>query len=97
MPIEEKKSTFDGQKKSGKNGTWRRRQGFEITKREAGGVPILRFGKGNNFHQFKQALSEVSLRELESLVSSYRKEVILSPNMKPQPYQRILRVQCRMH
>jgi hypothetical protein len=31
------------------------------------GVPILRYGKGNNFHKFKQALSEVALKEYGNL------------------------------
>jgi hypothetical protein len=31
------------------------------------GIPMLRFGKGNNFHKFKQALSEVALREYGNL------------------------------
>jgi hypothetical protein len=31
------------------------------------GVPIRRFGKGNNFHQFKQALSEVSSKDFGNL------------------------------
>ena len=67
MLKEDKKLTFNGQQKSAKNGNWRLRQAFEYNKREAGRVPILRFGKGNNFHQFKQALLEVSLKEFGNL------------------------------
>ncbi len=31
------------------------------------GIPILRFGKGNNFYKFRQALSEVCLKEFGNL------------------------------
>jgi hypothetical protein len=30
----------------------------EATKKD--GIPMLRYGKGNNFHKFKHALSEVA-------------------------------------
>jgi hypothetical protein len=50
-----------------KNGIWKRRLTVENVKRETGGVPILSFGKGNNFHQFKQALSVVSLKDFGNL------------------------------
>jgi hypothetical protein len=40
MSSEEKKLTFNGQQKSGKNNTWRMREGFETTKQEAGKFPF---------------------------------------------------------
>jgi hypothetical protein len=55
MSSEEKKLTFNGQQKAGKNCTWRRRRGFETTKQEAGGTFILHFRRVNNFNNFKQA------------------------------------------
>jgi hypothetical protein len=32
------------------------------------GIPMLRFGKGNNYHKFQHALSEVALKEFGNLV-----------------------------
>jgi hypothetical protein len=37
------------------------------TKKSTDGIPILRYGKGNNFHKFKHALSEVALKEFGNL------------------------------
>ena len=37
------------------------------TKKSTDGIPVLRYGKGNNFHKFKHALSEVALKEFGNL------------------------------
>jgi hypothetical protein len=36
-------------------------------KKMSDGIPMLKFGKGNNFHKFKHALSEVALKEFGNL------------------------------
>ena len=56
MATDKRKVTVnDQQKKPGKTGTWKPRQGQEVIRRDTSGVPIRRFGKGNNFHRFLQA------------------------------------------
>jgi hypothetical protein len=67
--MDARKVTVNDQHKPGKTGTWKPRQGQEVIRRDTSGVPILRFGKGNNFHRFKQALSEVSLKEFGNFFS----------------------------
>jgi hypothetical protein len=37
------------------------------TKKSTDGIPVLRYGKGNNFHNVKHALSEVALKEFGNL------------------------------
>jgi hypothetical protein len=45
-----------------------RRQGLtESTKKES--IPMLRYRKSNNFHRFKEALSQVAIRNIRSLRS----------------------------
>jgi hypothetical protein len=87
MSSKEKRLIFNGQQKTGKNSTWRRRQGFETTK-ASGGIPILRFGRGNNFHKFKQSLSELSLKEYGNLGKLIQKgshfEPVYEPPMLPE-------------
>jgi hypothetical protein len=34
---------------------------------KAGGLPILKYGKGNNLHKFKLALAELAIREYGNL------------------------------
>jgi hypothetical protein len=41
------------------------RKSDDTTKKD--GIPMLRFGKGNNYHKFKHALSEVALKEFGNL------------------------------
>jgi hypothetical protein len=52
------------------------------------GIPMLRYGKGNNFHKFKQALSEVALREYGNLgklinLGKYYVPQFSQPSMPP--------------
>jgi hypothetical protein len=67
MAADSRKVTVNDQQKPGKAGTCTPRQGHEVIRRDTSGGPILWFGKGNNFHRFKQALSEVSLKEFGNL------------------------------
>jgi hypothetical protein len=83
MPTEERKPTSSGQQKSGKSNTWQQRQGNEGNKKETSGIPILRFGKGNNFYQFKQTLSEVSLREFGNLGKLIQRGTYFQPEYVP--------------
>jgi hypothetical protein len=79
MATDARKVTVNDQQKPGKTGTWRPRQGQEVIRRDTSGVPILRFGKGNNFHRFKQALSEVSLKEFGNLGKLIQKGKYFEP------------------
>jgi hypothetical protein len=52
------------------------------------GIPMLRYGKGNNYHKFKQALSEVALKEFGNLgklinLGRYYVPVFSQPSLPP--------------
>ena len=74
MATDARKAPKTDQQKAGKTGTWRMRQGSDVVRKDTSGVPILRFGKGNNFHRFKQALSE-ELRQAHSKGELFRTRV----------------------
>jgi hypothetical protein len=63
--------------------TWQQHQGKEGNKKETSGIPILRYGKGNNFYQFKQTLSEVSLREFGNLGKLIQRGTYFQPEYVP--------------
>jgi hypothetical protein len=67
-----KKATADSEKKPEGKGKGRqqsrfRRQGFEQKKRDPDAVPTLKYGPGNNFMCFKEALSKKVLEEYGAL------------------------------
>jgi hypothetical protein len=70
--AQQKKATADSEKKPEGKGKGRqkgrfRRQGPEQKKKDPNAVPILRYGPGNNFMRFKEALSKKVLEEYGTL------------------------------
>ncbi len=69
---QQNKPTADSEKKPEGKGKGRqrgrfRRQGPEQKKKDPDAVPILRYGPGNNFMRFKEALSKKVLEEYGAL------------------------------
>jgi hypothetical protein len=83
MPTDERKPSSSGQQKSGKRITWQQHQGHEGNTKETSGITILQCRKGNNFYQFHQTLSEVSLREFGNLGKLIQRGTYFQPEYVP--------------
>jgi hypothetical protein len=83
--AQQKKATADSERKPEGKGKGRqqgkfRRQGFEQKKKDPDAVPILKYGPGNNFMRFKEALSKKVLEEYGALGKLIKQRKIEEPD-----------------
>ena len=59
---------------------------FKKTEEKPGGLPMLKYGKGNNYYKFKQALAEMAIKDYGNLGKLIELEKYYVPKLELPDY-----------